>query len=164
MQKKVFPYETKEKKPKLLQFYADYLFFLVFVLLKVLFFEFQIGSSRVLSFEFILMNIAVLFFISVWVFVFKPLFRIGFLIGLDFLLSLILIADLVYFRYFQDFITTANLNPDNQVGAVVDSVFSFFKWSDCVFFFDFLIMAAGYKVIKHWVCSIPTMHPKRRLI
>lgn len=56
------------------------------------------------------------------------------------LLTFIILADIIYFRYFQDIISITVLMQMSQLGDVGESVFALFSWMDFVFILDLIIM------------------------
>ncbi|GEL78651.1 LTA synthase family protein [Tenuibacillus multivorans] len=69
-----------------------------------------------------------------------------------FLISLIgafiVYADLVYFRYFGDFITTPVLAHSTQMGDISSSITELMNWSDLKYFFDVILVLAAYIFLK----------------
>ncbi|MFE8699967.1 LTA synthase family protein [Cytobacillus sp. FJAT-54145] len=72
------------------------------------------------------------------------------LILLDFLLSLLVYANVLYYRFFNDFITLPTLTQTQNLGDVSGSVFTLFKPFDILFFVDTVILIAliSFKIIK----------------
>lgn len=56
------------------------------------------------------------------------------------LLSFIILADVIYYRYFEDIISITVLMQMKQLGDVGESVFALFSWTDLIFFIDLLLM------------------------
>ncbi|MEK0312850.1 LTA synthase family protein [Cohnella sp. 56] len=67
---------------------------------------------------------------------------------LDILLSILLFADLVYFRYFKDFLSVPVLLQANQVSSLEDSIWSLVHRSDLILFCD-IPAAVAFAV---WTC------------
>ncbi|OOE14433.1 LTA synthase family protein [Fictibacillus arsenicus] len=61
------------------------------------------------------------------------------LLILDFVLSLIILADTLYYRYFEDLISSAVLLQIKQMSSLGSSVGDLFKWSDLILFADLLV-------------------------
>lgn len=59
---------------------------------------------------------------------------------IDFLLTFIVLSDIVYFRYFQDIISITVLMQMSQLGDVGESVFALFSWMDLLFVMDLIIL------------------------
>ncbi|MFD0713927.1 LTA synthase family protein [Paenibacillus sp. GCM10027626] len=68
---------------------------------------------------------------------------------LNIALTVLMVADLIYFRYFQDLITVPVLTQAGQVGALGDSIWSLTKSNDMLFFADWLLVlpALAYSLI-----------------
>lgn len=58
------------------------------------------------------------------------------LVALDLALSALLFSDLIYFRYFKDFITVPILLQAGQVGQLGDSIWNSIYWGDMILFAD----------------------------
>lgn len=58
------------------------------------------------------------------------------LVALDLALSALLFSDLIYFRYFKDFISVPILFQAGQVGELGDSIWSSVYWGDMILFAD----------------------------
>ncbi|MGI2327627.1 LTA synthase family protein [Planococcus sp. YIM B11945] len=59
---------------------------------------------------------------------------------MNLLLSFVILADVIYFRYFGDIISITVLMQMGQMGDVGDSVFALFSWRDLIFLADVLLM------------------------
>lgn len=72
------------------------------------------------------------------------------LIIVDLLLTGLMYSDLVYYRYFQDFITVPVLLQAGQVGELGDSIRSLIHGTDLLFIPEwiFLILLLGFRVIR----------------
>jgi len=64
------------------------------------------------------------------------------LIGMDFLLSFLLFANVVYYRFFNDFITLPTLTQTQNFGDVSGSVSTLLKPYDFLFFIDTILLVA----------------------
>jgi len=58
----------------------------------------------------------------------------------DFLLTALVITDLLFIRYYSDLFAFVNLGLSTQVGAVSDSVFALFNITDLLYFTDFIAL------------------------
>jgi len=58
----------------------------------------------------------------------------------DFLLTALVITDLLFIRYYSDLFAFVNLGLSTQVGAVSDSVFALFHVTDLFYFADFVLL------------------------
>jgi phosphoglycerol transferase MdoB-like AlkP superfamily enzyme len=81
-------------------------------------------------------NIGALLVATCWTALLGPRARMVALAGIDLLLSLVILADLVYFRYFKDFITVPVLLQANQVSSLGDSISNLTIYKDVVYFAD----------------------------
>jgi len=76
--------------------------------------------------------------------------RRGYLISLvllNFFLTAIMYSDLVYYRYFEDFITIPVLLQTGQLSSLGESITSLLQWNDLFFFIDWVIII-GYVIFK----------------
>ncbi|OWA33000.1 phosphoglycerol transferase [Saccharibacillus sp. O16] len=78
--------------------------------------------------------------LSFWVFWLPPRGRVPALIGLDLLLTVLIFADLVYFRYFGDFLTVPVLLQAGQVESLGGSIAELLRWHDLWLFADWLLL------------------------
>lgn len=69
------------------------------------------------------------------------------LILLNLLLTAIIYSDLVYYRYFEDFITIPVLLQTGQISSLGESIQSLLHWNDLFFFIDWVIFIP-YIVVK----------------
>lgn len=88
----------------------------------------------------IIVNIGSLLLVSGWIVWLPRRWRPLALLLLNILLTCILYADLVYYRYFQDFITVPVLMQAFQVSSLGDSIASLISWSDLLFFIDWIVL------------------------
>ncbi|MCG7405998.1 LTA synthase family protein [Paenibacillus sp. ACRRX] len=84
-------------------------------------------------------TLGALFVIGGWTWWLPKHWRPLTLLILNILLTILLFSDLVYFRYFQDFITVPVLMQAFQVSALGDSIVSLISWKDYKLFLDWLI-------------------------
>ncbi|WHY79570.1 LTA synthase family protein [Neobacillus sp. WH10] len=72
------------------------------------------------------------------------------LIVIDFLLSFLLYANILYYRFFNDFITLPTITQTQNFGDVSSSVISLLKPYDILFFIDIIILIAllGFRFAK----------------
>lgn len=61
------------------------------------------------------------------------------LVVLDMLLTALIYSDMVYYRYFQDFITIPVLLQAGQVDSLGGSIASLMYWGDILFFADWIL-------------------------
>ncbi|HEY2420224.1 MAG TPA: LTA synthase family protein [Neobacillus sp.] len=71
---------------------------------------------------------------------FKGRKKYTWLMGIYFLLSVLLYSNILYYRFFNDFITLPTLSQTKNVGEIGGSVVSLLKPYDFLFFIDFLLL------------------------
>ncbi|RXZ82331.1 LTA synthase family protein [Paenibacillaceae bacterium] len=98
----------------------------------------------------VIIAVGTLGLISCWTLLLPVRGRMVALTVLNLILTLILYADLVYFRYFQDLISVPVLLQAGQVGALGDSIGSLLAMSDLRFFADlpFVMAIAVYFLLR----------------
>ncbi len=69
------------------------------------------------------------------------------LLCLNLLLTLLIYSDMLYYRYFQDFITVPVLLQAGQVDALGESIFALLRPSDLYLFLDWLLLL-GYAILR----------------
>ncbi|KON88715.1 glycerol phosphate lipoteichoic acid synthase [Sporosarcina globispora] len=74
-----------------------------------------------------------------------------------FLLTFLLFANVVYYRFFNDFITLPTLTQTQNFGDVSRSISSLLDWTDIFFFLDFIVLAGLllFKIVKIETKDIP---------
>ncbi|WP_261131733.1 LTA synthase family protein [Bacillus sp. Marseille-Q3570] len=77
---------------------------------------------------------------SFWTLLFKGKKRWISLLVLDGLLTFIIVADAVYYRYFEDIISSTVLMQFKQVSSLGSSISNLFSWSDLLFIIDLIIL------------------------
>lgn len=129
------------KKPLLniIREYFDIILFSIIIFFKIMLYAKQISP------EYLYKGVASPIFASVLVIVsFSVLFknnrRLRFLLIINILISLLLIADLMYFRYFKDVITVAAMKNAKLLKGVSSSVGSLFDFKDLLYLADSLIL------------------------
>lgn len=90
-------------------------------------------------------------------FLFKGRKKYIWLIVIDFLLSFLLYANILYYRFFNDFITLPTLTQTQNFGDVSGSVVSLLKPYDFLFFIDIILLIAllAFRFVK---IEIKDMH------
>lgn len=86
-----------------------------------------------------MVSVGSVFLVSFWVFSLPRRGRMVALLVLNGLLSVLIFADMVYFRYFEDLISVAVMLQAGQVGAVGDSIVSLLSMADWLFFLDLFL-------------------------
>ncbi|TVY00419.1 LTA synthase family protein [Cohnella terricola] len=87
-------------------------------------------------------NLGAAFLVSFWTVLLGRRARAVSLALLDLAVSFLMFADLIYFRYFKDFISVPVLLQAGQVGELQDSIWSLMKPGDWIFFADIPIAFA----------------------
>lgn len=82
------------------------------------------------------------------------------LLCLNVLLTLLIYADIVYYRYFQDFITVPVLLQAGQMDALGDSIFALLQLSDLWLFADWLLVLC-YVGIRSFLFRHSTFQEKK---
>jgi lipoteichoic acid synthase len=101
-------------------------------------------------------NLGAMFLATFWTVFLGPRARIAALTIIDLLFSAVIFSDLVYFRYFKDFISVPVLMQAGQVSSLQDSISSLIIYKDAIYFADlpFAILIAIWVFRRH--------SPKRR--
>ncbi|WP_256760034.1 LTA synthase family protein [Cohnella sp. WQ 127256] len=96
-------------------------------------------------------NLGAVLLLSFWTVFLGPRSKALSLALLDLLLSFLLFADLIYFRYFKDFISVPVLLQAGQVGELQASIWSLIQPGDWIYFADIPVAfaLAGWVFWKH---------------
>ncbi len=86
------------------------------------------------------------------------------LIVMDFILSFILYANIVYYRFFSDFITFPTLTQTNNFSSLGGSVLELLKWYDFLYFVDTVILIAFVVAKRAKLESVSLGRHKRNLV
>ncbi len=124
-------------------------FFGFFLLLKMYWFAKEIGI--LFSKNLIVVSVGSVLLLLAIGFIFNRITRLIVLTIISSIVSLIIYADLIYFRYFGDLITTPVLEQVNQIGGISDSIFELMNLGDIAFFLDvifFLLIIIYLKTKK----------------
>ena len=114
--------------------------------------DFSLGVKGLVQNLILLMNPYSLIALVLSVFLFfkgKKAFWFIFIGG--FLLTFLLYANVVYFRFFSDFLTFSTLNQAGNVESMGGAVSASFKWYDFVFFIDTIIYLAILIFKRKWL-------------
>lgn len=114
--------------------------------------DFSLGVKGLVQNLILLMNPYSLIALVLSVFLFfkgKKAFWFIFIGG--FLLTFLLYANVVYFRFFSDFLTFSTLNQAGNVESMGDAVSASFKWYDFVYFIDTIIYLAILIFKRKWL-------------
>ncbi|APQ73026.1 alkaline phosphatase [Clostridium botulinum] len=127
----------------------DIILFLILVSLKVMFYGKEI-SPEFFSYKYILLpvvaSVGVLLGIGYFLQKHK---RTKFLYVLNIIISSIIIADLLYYRYYKDIISIGAIRNAFLLGGVASSITSLFKLKDFIYFLDILLIIPFLKVYRN---------------
>lgn len=87
----------------------------------------------------LLVSFGAIILVSFWTIFLKFKQQLIALLVLDFVLSFIILADAIYFRYFEDLISSAVLLQIKQMSSLGSSVGDLFSWKDFLLFADVLL-------------------------
>lgn len=134
----------------------DLAFFTAIITLKVMVYAKQISPDYLYTKVFypIIASILVLVSFSV---LFKGKKRTKFLYIMDIIISIILVADIMYYRYFKDIITVSELGNAKLLGGVSSSVGSLVDIKDFLYFVDIIILFFLIKKINKKISSSHTL-------
>lgn len=114
--------------------------------------DFSLGVKGLVQNLILLMNPYSLIALTLSVFLFfkgKKAFWFMFIGG--FLLTFLLYANVVYFRFFSDFLTFSTLNQAGNVESMGGAVGASFKWYDFVYFIDTIIYLIILIFKRNWL-------------
>ncbi|HEY0826783.1 MAG TPA: LTA synthase family protein [Bacilli bacterium] len=121
--------------------YASYTLFLILYLWKIYLFN-QYTNVIFINTPWYqgtyVISLGCLILLSFWVFLLSGTFRFLSLIGINLAVSFVIFADLLYFRYFKDFITIPVILQSGQVSSLGDSVTNLIENTDIYFVADFV--------------------------
>lgn len=135
--------KNHEFTKKKISLFAFFLLTVITITLKTYFsyyVDFSLGVKGLVQNLILLMNPYSLVALVLSVFLFfkgKKAFWFMFIGG--FLLTFLLYANVVYFRFFSDFLTFSTLNQVGNVESMGGAVSASFKWYDFVYFIDTLV-------------------------
>ncbi len=118
--------------------FTDYMWFFLSVSFKLYLFGKYTGLAFG-SMRLVFVTVGSVLIVSCWALLLPRWGRLWTLWGLNLLLSFIIFADVVYYRYFSDFITIPVIMQAGQVGAISGSVMSLIAWKDLMFALDLLL-------------------------
>ncbi|OIA99462.1 phosphoglycerol transferase [Paenibacillus sp. LC231] len=121
--------------------YTAYLLFLILMMYKLIMLDhhLHITNMKLDQADYVI-AVGSLLLISFWTLWLPARGRLAALTLLNLLWTGILYADLIYYRYFDDFITVPVLMQAGQVGSLGDSIRSLIHAYDLFFFIDWLII------------------------
>lgn len=139
---------------KIFRFIFKFLFNNIDVLLfSVLIFIKLFKYSEAISPAYLYMAVVIPIIASIFVLagislIFKEKSRVNFLYIVDIVVSLILISDIMYYRYFKDIITVSAIRNAKLLVGVSDSVASLFNVKDLLYILDVFILFPFVRIYK----------------
>lgn len=121
-------------------FFFDYIIYAILSISKIYLFSSLSGTE--FEFGFFLLNLATVLILSCWTLLLKAKTRQWILLFLLFLHSTLLISDLWYYRYFQDFLSISLLSDITQINDVGGGFLTLIQATDFFFFVDLLLFGA----------------------
>ncbi|TYR80860.1 LTA synthase family protein [Priestia megaterium] len=105
--------------------------------------EFNLGLENFIQKFLLFINpVGSAIFFFAFALLFKGRGKVRALLGINFLLSFILYANVVYYRFFNDFITVPVLTQSNNFGQLGGSAMALIQPTDILYFMDFFILLA----------------------
>ncbi|MDS1002076.1 LTA synthase family protein [Clostridium sporogenes] len=127
----------------------DIMLFLILVSLKVMFYGKEI-SPEFFSYKYILLPVIASVGVLLAVGYFLPKQkRTKFLYILNIIISSIILADLLYYRYYKDIISIGAIRNAFLLGGVASSITSLFKLKDFLYFLDIFMILPFLKVYRN---------------
>jgi len=139
--------------------YIGYSLFIVIMLLKLILLHSGLHAQNIdMNRMDKLISVGSLMLLSIWTLWLPRRARNIALISLDVLLTILIFADILYYRYFQDFITVPVLLQAGQMDSLGESVYALLRAGDIRLFADWLLlilyMAVGRPFLRrHRACS-----------
>jgi lipoteichoic acid synthase len=103
-------------------------------------FLFKGETFNYLRHDLVMISLGFLLTLSFWTFFLNHKKRIYSLVILNAIISFVLFADVIHYRYFGGFTSVSELIQINQVGNVAGSIVSLIEWKDLLFAIDLLIL------------------------
>jgi len=120
--------------------YIDLILYITLMLIKVIIYGSEMRAEYFSYTSLFSPVLASLLFLAAISIVLSNKKRIGFLYLCNLIITLFIIGDLTYFRYFKDVISIPILIGGLQLGAVKSSVASLFKLTDLIYAADFIFV------------------------
>ncbi|MGB6780297.1 MAG: LTA synthase family protein [Planococcus citreus] len=115
------------------------------------------GGDNERIFEGVLMiSVGTLLLSTFWLLLLHGRKRLFWMAITNLVLSFIILADTLYFRYFEDIISVTVLMQMRQVGDVGESIFALFRLSDALLLADVLLMAILWLFISRKKADVST--------
>ncbi|ANU20010.1 hypothetical protein BBI15_07190 [Planococcus plakortidis] len=106
------------------------------------------GDSERIFEGVLLISVGTILLSTFWLLLLHGRKRLFWMAITNLVLSFIILADTLYFRYFEDIISVTVLMQMRQVGDVGESIFALFRLSDALLLADVLLMAILWLVIS----------------
>lgn len=100
---------------------------------------FGFSSSVQLTEGLVMISLGTILLATFWVLLLPTRQRLLAIVLLNLVLSFVILADAVYYRYFNDIISVTVLMQLKQIGDVGQSISALFNWTDILFILDVLI-------------------------
>ncbi|NMO95403.1 LTA synthase family protein [Paenibacillus lemnae] len=121
--------------------FSTYLLFILIMLFKLVVFHYSLNVVNIdMNPVDYIVTIGSLLLVSFWTLWLPRKGTIASLAALNLLVTGIIYADLVFYRYFEDFITVPILMQAGQVGSLGDSIRSLIHIQDLWFFLDWIVV------------------------
>ncbi|MCQ1530805.1 LTA synthase family protein [Lutispora saccharofermentans] len=122
--------------------------FIITMLIKLLYFNHLIGGTISASYGLLMSSIGALMILICLIPIVNKQYRMKMLIFFDAIITFIAVADLLFYRYFNDVITLPMVAQIKMAGSVSSSIFNLFHISDLLFILDFLLLIPLLKKIR----------------
>ncbi|GKW47201.1 LTA synthase family protein [Planococcus sp. NCCP-2050] len=140
-------------------FFFDYIVYVILSISKIYLFSSLSGTE--FEFGFFLLNLATVLILSCWTLLLKVKTRQWILLFLLFLHSTLLISDLWYYRYFEDFLSISLLSDITQINDVSGGFLTLIQATDFFFFADLLLFGAVIWFSRKRHASIQNVNRKK---
>lgn len=133
--------------------FLDYFLYLALSMSKLLLFS--IYTDTAFSFGFFIVNLASVLVLSSWTLLLKPKTRRWVLLSLLFLHSTLIVSDVWYYRYFEDFLSVRLIADVPQMSSVGGGFMTLIAWKDLWFFADLILFTAVSFFFHHHFGALP---------
>lgn len=117
--------------------------------IKLLYFNNLIGGRIYSIVGLVISLIGALFILLCLIPIVKGKWRIRSMLILNIVITLLIISNLLFYRYFNDIITLPIITQIIMVGSVSSSVLNLIHLSDLLFFVDFLLCIPAYRITNY---------------
>lgn len=122
--------------------FLDYAIYLAISMIKL--FLFSVYTDTDFSFGFFILNFASVLMLSSWTLLLKAKTRRWVLLSLLFLHSILIVSDVWYYRYFEDFLSVMLIADFTQMSSVGGGFLTLIAWKDLVFFADLILFPVAF--------------------